>query len=91
MKMKLTAKQAEQITNDVRYLMHGRLTQQAENLITDLVEPAIKEACEQGKPYCLINYRPHEEDCMEYVKVILEDNGYSVKFPQKRVIGIAWR
>lgn len=91
MKMKLTAKQAEQITNDVCSLMYGHLTKQAENLITDLVEPAIKEACEQGKPFCLVNCCPHQEDCMEYVKAILEDNGYTVKFPQKRVIGIAWR
>lgn len=91
MKMKLTAKQAEQITNDMRYLMHGYLTKQAENLITDLVEPAIKEACEQGKPSCIVHCCPHQEDCMEYVKVILEENGYTVKFPQKRVIGIAWR
>ena len=91
MKMQLTAKQAEQITNDVRYFMHKHLTEQAENLITDLVEPAIKEACEQGKPYCLVNCCPHQEDCMEYVKIILEENGYTVKFPQKRVIGITWR
>ena len=91
MKIKLTAKQAEQITNDVRYFMHKHLTEQAENLITDLVEPAIKEACEQGKPSCIVHCCPHQADCLEYVKVILEENGYVVAFPQKRVIGIKWR
>ena len=91
MKMKITAKQAEQITNDVRYAMHKTYREQAENLITDLVEPAIQEACAQGKPSCIVHICPHQEDCIEYVQAILEENGYVVKLPQKRVIGIKWR
>lgn len=91
MKMKITAKQAGQIANDVRSLMHKHLTQQAENLITDLVEPTIKEACEKGKSTCIIHCCPHQADCLEYVKTILEENGYVVQFPQKQMIGIKWR
>lgn len=91
MKMKITAKQAKQITDDARCAMHKHLRQQAENLITDLVESAIQEACKQGKSSCVVQCCPNQEDCVEYIQAILEENGYVVKLPQKRVIGIKWR
>lgn len=91
MKMKITAKEAEQITSDVRYTMHTAYRQQAETLITELVEPTIQEACAQGKPSCIVHICHQQENCIEYIQAILEENGYVVMLPQKRVIGIKWR